>query len=194
MLTLNKKQLKSVLAFAGKKDIRYFLNGIYFDGHDLVAVDGASMVVLTDNQIESPKDQFNLKYFITRENVEHALSKMNAKDKCVLCVMDGVASIKIGDSIICDQNGANKSIFKFPDFNRVICNSGGAPEGFNWYNPDYLKALENVVKAFTGRSYFKPEGFMHTQCAKGCLGVRLVVHDDIGEELTMNISIMPVRM
>ena len=193
MLVLTKKQLKSVLAFAAKIDVRFYLNGIYFDGQNLVATNGAAIAVITDTLAKDPKDRLNLKYFISFKNVESALSKMKAKDTCELDIVDGVACIRVGDSCFCDMNSETneRMTYKYPDFERVICKNPGAPDGFNWYNPDYLKALQNLVMALNDHNYWTPEGFTHNM---GCLGVRLLINPETERELLLNVAIMPMRL
>ena len=190
MLILNKRQLKSILSFAGKKDERFYLNGLYFDGKYLSAINGACMALLTIDDADEPDDRLSLKYFISREVVETALSKMSAKDKAVLDIVEGVASIQVGDSYFMNQNSETHGKYQYPDFKRVICQNNGGPDGFNWYQPCYLQNLLDLMKAINERSYWKPEGFMHNA---QCLGVR----DNVnlyGVELTLDVAIMPTRM
>lgn len=194
MLTLNKKQLKAVLSFAGKGDIRHYLNGIYFDGKDLCATTGFTMAVISDQNGESPKNHLSSVYTISRENVELALKKMKIKDTCVLDVVDGVAVIKVGDSIICDQNSATKEFAHYPDYNRVLCQNRGAPDGFFWYQPQFLQNLVDLVKSLTGKNNWYPEGFMHSSYTQGCLGLRLNLNDSADKDIWLNVAIMPMRM
>lgn len=194
MLVLNKKQLKAVLSFAGKKDVRHYLNGIYFDGKDLCATDGFHMAVISDQDAEESENRLNARYTICRANVELALKKMTAKDTCILDIEDGMAVIKVGDSIICDQNSDNKGFLKYPDFNRAVCQNRGAPEGFNWYQPKFLQDLLDLIQALTQKSWWNPDGFMHSSYSKDCLGVRLNLNDHAGNDVWVNIAIMAVRM
>lgn len=194
MLVLNKKQLKAVLSFAGNKDVRHYLNGIYFDGKDLCATDGFHMAVISDQNAKEPKNRLSSVYTIHRSNVELVLKKMTAKDTCVLDIVDGIAVIKIGDSIISDQNSNCKDFLKYPDYQRVICQNQGAPERFNWYQPQFLQDLLDLVKALTQKSWWNPDGFMHGTFAPDCLGVRLNLNDCAGQDVWLHVAIMSVRM
>ena len=72
MFTIEKNTLKALLLFAGKKDIRYYLNGVIVDGKEskLVATDGHRLItVKIDYKGES--------FIISRELIENALKISN---------------------------------------------------------------------------------------------------------------------
>lgn len=72
MFTIEKNTLKALLLFAGKKDIRYYLNGVIVDGKEskLVASDGHRLItVKIDYKGES--------FIIPRELIENALKISN---------------------------------------------------------------------------------------------------------------------
>ena len=72
MFTIEKNTLKALLLFAGKKDIRYYLNGVIVDGKEskLVASDGHRLItVKTSYKGES--------FIISRELIERALKVAN---------------------------------------------------------------------------------------------------------------------
>ena len=70
---MNKKQLKAILAFAGKNDIRFYINAILvdFDNRVVVATDGSMLVIHRD--VENLTGEGSV--IIPRFAVEMALKK-----------------------------------------------------------------------------------------------------------------------
>lgn len=135
--------LKALLLFSAKKDIRHYLNSIYFEscenGINSVATDGHALLAVRENFDNNYR---GLSAIIPRESLERAV-----KTKAVsLIITTDNQTFKIDDGTsyilgTCDDG-------RFPDYRRVIpraCNNEPAT-----YSAELLLNFEKANKYLTG--------------------------------------------
>lgn len=143
--TIRTNELKALLICAGKKDIRYYLNGVYFESspHGLVAVatDGHRLLA-----VNIPiKHNNEVKAIIPRALIEIAVkTKMTEID----ITLDGehVTLASAGQSTsgaLCEG--------KFPDYKRVIPEKASG-ERIADFNNEYLVDFDKVAKLLNSNS------------------------------------------
>ena len=135
--------LKALLLFSAKKDIRHYLNGVFFEscenGINSVATDGHALIAIR----ESIDNQYTgLSAIIPRESLERAVK---TKSVSLIITTDNERfNIADGGNVIsgtCDDG-------RFPDYRRVIpstCNNEPAT-----YSAELLLNFEKVNKYLTG--------------------------------------------
>ena len=135
--------LKALLLFSAKKDIRHYLNGIYFEscerGINSVATDGHALIAVRDN---FDNQYSGLSAIIPRDAIERAVK---TKAASLIINTDNVTfSISDGSQTI----GGNCDNGRFPDYRRVIpstCNNEPAT-----YSAELLLNFEKANKYLTG--------------------------------------------
>ena len=137
--------LKALLLFSAKKDIRHYLNGVFFEscenGINSVATDGHALIAIR----ESIDNQYTgLSAIIPRESLERAVK---TKSVSLIITTDNERfNIADGGNVIsgtCDDG-------RFPDYRRVIpstCNNEPAT-----YSAELLLNFEKANKLLTGVS------------------------------------------
>lgn len=142
--TIKTNELKALLICAGKKDIRYYLNGVYFETspHGLVAVatDGHRLLAINlhHNHITS-----DIKAIVPRALIEIAV-KTKAPNVEITIEGDHVTLLSAGQSTsgaLCEG--------KFPDYKRVIPEKASG-ERIADFNNEYLVDFDKVGKLLQG--------------------------------------------
>ena len=154
---MNKKQLKAILNFAAKEDVRYYLNGILvdFDNRLVVASDGAMIVV--HSGVENLHGEGSV--IIPRFAVETALKKGFFGD----C---HITPTTINYLPFTPINA------KYPDYQRVIPTSFDDEFKLGMFKSSRVKCVEDLQNAFAGIRFASHErGNLY---GKGS-GVELVV-------------------
>jgi hypothetical protein len=131
------EHLKAALLAAGKKDVRYYLNGVLINNRHIVATDGHRMTVIAHGG-EWPHGEVK----IPREAVEMAV-KLKLKTVDVTPEAIGPIAFKPLDG-------------KFPDYTRVMpALSLGVDQGsvHTQVNPDFLRDAVAAVKLVVGHSH-----------------------------------------
>lgn len=158
--------LKACLLFAGKDDIRGYLNGICVEhtrkGIQLVAVDGHRMIVYNVEGAESTADP--MRFVISRAVVASALKLVPKGNVAIACVWTqtrsadparqgvtviGTASINVGGIVTADlQDGLGK----FPEWERTVPQTvSGEVSQYNvMYLADAAKAASLLKGGVTG--------------------------------------------
>lgn len=123
--------LKALLLAAGKKDLRYYLNGVHVNDKHLVATDGARMHVIAHGG-----DWPHGPVTVPRDAVELAVKSKTAE---VTLTPDAIGAI------------AYKPVDgKYPDYTRVIPAPTGVVSGEQYtdLNPDYHRDAVNAIKLY----------------------------------------------
>jgi DNA polymerase-3 subunit beta len=142
MLTIEPKYLKALLVTAGKGDVRYYLNGVAFDGQAertiWASADGHRMSLYKGQASDDGETGLGI---LSREYAE-AVLKVAGKNKRLLFTVD-VKALTIAESI---TGMAGKLVDgKFPDYRRVVpatC-SGQVAQ----FNPEFVGDLVKQSKA-----------------------------------------------
>lgn len=170
MITVNRAEYLSALTCAGVKDVRYYLNGIFFDpagfivgtdGHRLfcrkAATEGESVII---NVKAKPPTKFN---HVVIDTEKRSATFIDDKAQEVL-----ISPIEIIDG-------------RYPDWRRVSHFKPGKVEAIGLHLP-YLADAARCSKYFDK----KANGVLETQDSAGATRIR------ISKEAYM--LIMPVRM
>lgn len=185
---IQQSTLDAMLQLAGKKDIRYYLNGVYieFDATTTRAVgcDGHKLGIY---QAAAPDNRGNGSIIIPRDVIE------NLPKKCGLLEFAQISEthwqIDTGTAIIkfapCDA--------KYPDFRRVAhsvqtAGTSGVAAGFNL---DYLNQFEKCGNVLAGsklrvgnrlRLHHNGDGaaLVLLNCVDGFAGVVMPMRDSVG--------------
>ncbi|EPK0080777.1 hypothetical protein [Klebsiella aerogenes] len=170
MITVNRAEYLSALTCAGVKDVRYYLNGIFFDpegfivgtdGHRLfcgkAVTEGESVII---NVKAKPPTKFN---HVVIDTEKRSATFIDDKAQEVL-----ISPIEIIDG-------------RYPDWRRVSHFKPGKVEAIGLHLP-YLADAAKCSKYFDK----KANGVLETQDSAGATRIR------IGKEAYM--LIMPVRM
>lgn len=137
-MLIQTNHLKAVLLAAGKKDIRYYLNGVHVTNHHLVGTDGHRMHVVCHGG-DWPHDPVT----IPREACELAI-KGRTTELCLTPTSIGPISYKPIDG-------------RYPDYTRLIAGPAALGAGvergdmLTCIQPDYLKDADAAIKLVTGR-------------------------------------------
>lgn len=130
---MNKKQLKAILAFAAKEDVRYYLNGILvdFDNRLVVASDGGMIVV--HSGVENLHGEGSV--IIPRFAVEMALKK-GFFGGCLITPteINGIPFAPINET--------------YPDYRRVIPTSFDDEFKLGMLTSSRVKCVEDLQSAF----------------------------------------------
>jgi DNA polymerase-3 subunit beta len=142
-ITIKTNELKALLICAGKKDVRYYLNGVHFEstsnGIIAASTDGHRLLCINLPAENAP----GIKNIIPRALIEAAVK---TKSVYIEITIEGhqVTLSSAGQSI-------SGSILEgvFPDFRRVIPNSVSGIQG-NEFNNEYLVDFDKIGKLLNG--------------------------------------------
>jgi DNA polymerase-3 subunit beta len=163
MFTIKTNELKALLLCAGKKDIRYYLNGVHFEStpHGIIAAstDGHRLLC-----INLPSEQAEgIKALIPRPLIEAAVK---TKAPTIDITIEG-ANVTLASAGPNVSGGLTDATFPgyrrvipekvsgsitdgvFPDFRRVIPNSVSGIQG-NEFNNEYLVDFDKIGKLVNG--------------------------------------------
>lgn len=141
--TVKTNELKALLITSSKKDIRAYLNGIYFESTDrgivAVSTDGHRLLAL---QVLNDEGRQDLSVIIPREAIEKAVktkavSVIVTLDADRFTLDDGTQSI---GGLVCDG--------RFPDWRRVIPTSVSG-EASSFQN-EYLADFDKIARLLCG--------------------------------------------
>lgn len=133
MLNLTKDQLKAALICAAKKDIRTYLNGVYFDpaGY-VVTMDGHRLLIQKTAAFEGDG------FIVPRASVEGAV-KMCGKYQTIEVTRSTIGAVQY---MPIDE--------RFPDWRKVTPESvSGEPASFD---ADYVADFKRIQEIITGRT------------------------------------------
>lgn len=141
--TIKTNELKALLICAGKKDIRYYLNGVYFESspHGLVAVatDGHRLLAINlPNELQE-----GVSAIVPRALIEIAV-KTKAPTIDITIENDHVTLLSAGQS----TSGALTD-GKFPEYKRVIPEKASGERTAD-FNNEYLVDFDKVGKLLQG--------------------------------------------
>lgn len=181
--------------FAAKKDIRYYLNGVYFDAKAkvLVATNGHALARV---KVECDKDD-KTSGIIPLEAIKRIreLTKAKVKDADIVRLTpkaggteyQGIITLKDGSTFVLIDGS-------FPDFTRVIPKAADRPLKIG-VNAEYLEQARKFL-AFTG---FQQGGIMihATKLKDGVATDTSLVagaHDSYPDENDPIVVVMPMRL
>ena len=135
MIEIKSGVLNAMLNLSGKKDIRYYLNGVMIEAHEnrlrLVATDGHVMGIYQD-EIES-NDSFRI---VIPNDI---ISKLDKKQTNVLS--------RDGDQWRIDNISFAPIDGQYPDYMRVLPKEPANKE-MAQFNPDFITRFSKVAKGF----------------------------------------------
>jgi DNA polymerase-3 subunit beta len=142
-ITIKTNELKALLICAGKKDVRYYLNGVHFEssanGIIAASTDGHRLLCINLPAENAP----GIKNIIPRALIEAAVK---TKAPVIDISIEGhqVTLSSAGQSI---SGSITDGVF--PDFRRVIPNSVSGIQG-NEFNNEYLVDFDKIGKLLNG--------------------------------------------
>jgi len=141
--TIKTNELKALLICAGKKDVRYYLNGVYFEsspnGLIAVATDGHRLLA-----INLPNDHHEgVSAIVPRALIEIAVK---TKSPCIdISIENDIATLSSAGQ---STSGALTE-GKFPDYRRVIPEKASG-ERIADFNNEYLVDFDKIGKLLQG--------------------------------------------
>jgi DNA polymerase-3 subunit beta len=185
---VSQSTLDAMLQLAGKKDIRYYLNGVYIEFNDqisrAVGCDGHKLGIY---QAAAPDNRGNGSIIIPRDVIE------NLPKKC------GILTFSQFDDVLWQLDTGNATIkfapcdAKYPDFRRVVhsiqtAGTSGVAGGFNL---DYLTQFEKCGNLLAGsklrmgnrlRLHHNGDAaaLVMLNCVDGFAGVIMPLRDSVG--------------
>jgi DNA polymerase-3 subunit beta len=137
--TIKTNEIKALLICAGKKDIRYYLNGVYFESspHGLVAVATDGHRLLAINLPNEHHD--NVSAIVPRALIEIAVK---TKAPNIDISIDGV-NVTLSSAGQSTSGGLTEG--KFPDYRRVIPTTASGERTAD-FNNEYLVDFDKVAK------------------------------------------------
>jgi DNA polymerase-3 subunit beta len=185
---IQQSTLDGLLLIAGKKDIRYYLNGVYIEFNDqitrAVGCDGHKLGIY---QAAAPDNRGNGSIIIPRDVIENLPKKagiltFSQVSETHWAIDTGAATIKFAP---CDA--------KYPDFRRVVhpiqtTGTSGIAAGFNL---NYLNQFEKCGNLLAGsklrmgnrlRLHHNGDAaaLVMLNCVDGFAGVIMPMRDDVG--------------
>ena len=131
--------LKAVLLAAGKKDIRYYLNGVHVNKHHLVGTDGHRMHIVCHGG-DWPHEPVTI-----------------PRTACDLAIKGKTASLELTPTTI-GPISYQPVDGTYPDYTRVMVSStalnGGIEQGdlLTCLQPEFLKDADAAIKLVAGRA------------------------------------------
>lgn len=159
--------LKAVLLAAGKKDIRYYLNGVHVTKHHLVGTDGHRMHVVCHGG-DWPHDPVTI-----------------PRTACELAIKGKTTTLEITPTSI-GPISYQPTGGTYPDYSRLLAGptalGAGVEQGeqYTCLQPEYLKDADAAIKLATGG-----RGFTSLACLRG--------HWVWGNP-TLQVVVMPCRV
>lgn len=132
-MQVNTNDLKALLLAAGKKDIRYYLNGVHVNSKHLVATDGHRLHVIAHGD-DCPHDPVT----IPREAVELAVKAKTVELTLTPEAIGAISYKPVGGT--------------YPDYVRVLLAPTGVvtAERYTDLNPEFYRDAVNAIKLATG--------------------------------------------
>lgn len=137
-MQIQTNHLKAVLLAAGKKDLRYYLNGVHVTKHHLVGTDGHRMHVVCHGG-DWPYDPVTI-----------------PRDACELAIKGKTTTLEITPTAI-GPISYKPTGGTYPDYTRVML-SGNAPstsieqgDMLTCIQPEYLKDADAAIKLIAGK-------------------------------------------
>lgn len=186
-MQVTKKQLKALLAFSAEFDIRHSMNGLYFDGVDLVATNGHVMACVSDCSANRAEKIKGFDRVVKYGEIKRLINKMKVSSALTFtATSEGVEAELDGERIKLEtQEEAT-----YPEFERVFSLlRDGLPKTFCWYQPNYLVALTQLSHEFCGGFSGGFVGAMSDPV--GMLGMDATSSD---KKYRVRAVVMPMRM
>jgi len=135
IIDIDSNHLKSALLVAAKKDLRYYLCGVFFEKGKIVATDGHRMIVINHDNTDI------LPIIIKREIIDMLVKQKTSFiqlyiDTAGKVVSVGAGNFKINEGFDCDG--------KFPEWRRVLPKIEESRAGTCLVNGDYLQSVEKM--------------------------------------------------
>lgn len=144
MTTIPTNVLKAMLTHAGKKDIRYYLNGVFVDrtsGH-VVATDGHRMLIV---KLDVGAWEAGKSYIMPRDALAAAL-KLNSGLPDIL-IDDSAAPALVVGGVNCTAIDG-----RYPEWRRVVpLRMDGGFQAGNAFDPTYLCEAYKALATISGR-------------------------------------------
>lgn len=134
-LTLDRKLLAAVALFAGRQDVRYYLNGVLAECHlgvlRMVATDGHRAICWKVGEIDAPDFEVIL--------------PIDFVNKCGKVRAQSIDIVIADTGSTCQQAGAIATAIdaKYPDWRRVL-NVPPLPPAAAVFNPEYLMDMQRA--------------------------------------------------
>lgn len=212
-LVLNKKDfinaLKIAIVTAGKKDVRYYLNGVFIEAHagnavNIVSTNGHAITRVT---LDAPVVDSH-SYIIGRDDVERLIKSTTvARDGSPSEITDMIeleyfkgesqGQIRTPDTVVVRDSG-NATTCElidglFPDYRRVIPASEGDNDAVRVIgaNPEYIGNAVKALKVITDKN-----ASMHIEFngANRLIQIRPSSFHSAAQITDVLIGIMPVRV
>lgn len=176
MITVSTKLLKAILQFASKDVTRPHMCGIYFDGVDLVATDGHTLVRA---RVAGADPNYT----------PILVPTVAIKQACAVAGAKGFVSLH-GDTLTADGTAisVNRNGDKFPAWLQVIPRDG-AVKSVVGFNADYIARLAPLAEAVRGKGSVEP--FALTSATGELDPIRFDLQSAIAD---ITVVIMPVRL
>jgi len=153
LINIDKKNIKLISAialFAGKKDIRYYLNGVHFE-----LLNGTLRIVATNGHIAATavlmRNIDGANFEATLDN-EHIVTLCKNKNGIALEIVPG----ETGKTVFSFCSTRAIAIDgKYPDWRRVLSESN-SPEAIGYYNASFLATIAKaaIVSGADRNGYF----------------------------------------
>lgn len=210
-LVLNKKDfinaLKIAIITAGKKDVRYYLNGVFIEAQagNVVNIVSTNACAITRVTLDAPVVDAH-SYIILREDVERLIKSTTvARDGAPGEVIDMIelehvegemqGSIRAPSTVIVRDGGSmvtcGLSDGVFPDYRRVIPARNAAPVEAIGVNPEYVGNAVKALKVVTNKNASMRIEF---DGACGLIKVRPSSFHSAAQMTDVLIGIMPMRV
>ncbi len=136
---MNVNTLKALLMFAGKKDVRYYLNGVSIDHVKRLAIATNGQLILAVKL--APDDYANASVIITREAVENAVKIKNGQ---MMIEADGRVKLGCMESTPIDG--------RYPDWLRAVPEKTSGIAGN--YNPELVNTIQEAARLILGNKNY----------------------------------------
>lgn len=136
-----KRYLKAVSYFAAKKDVRYYLNGVFIKNGLLAATDGHVLGVIESDDIKGPDEGV----ILSLQSVKGIL-KREHKKALMTYITEGSHNYSGGDPLA----PLNWIEGRYPDFTRLQTDPEDTSGDAGQFNPELLGKFQKAAKALHG--------------------------------------------
>ena len=199
-MQIDKKHLKASLLFSAVKDVRYYLNGIFFDKRGfIVATDGHRAIAINTG------NTFERSFIVPSGLVEKALKVSDKASKFIELDVDFVG--QFSDQATIKMDGIKDFAIdgRYPDWEAIIPYNANQDEYVQTpalLNPDYVSDAVKAHKAIYGISSkmacalmfkaLRPKNLDDMPWAEACASLNRVCAVHFGDSFT--IVVMPTRL
>lgn len=151
ILELDYKHIWASANFMAQKEVRFYLNGIFVDGENIVSTDGRAMLICNMENNEDFKKEYNNGIIIPEYAINSIIRKLGKPNK--LNTINKITLSKFDDGcfLLSDQLNAHEYFRnvegRFPDYKRVdIPRPTEPPKQFSMLDPKYLIKISKISK------------------------------------------------